>query len=108
VINIPQKKKVATIEARMDLARLSGKVLLPTLVKQTTEMFFNHSVQCVSNSVVRSYPGVMDLQVISFEALKSSALMTNDPLDREYVSRFTWKHLDIYSCEHLIPSPSLH
>jgi spore coat polysaccharide biosynthesis protein SpsF len=83
-------------------------VIDPDLVEQTIQMFLNHSVQYVSNSVIRSYPDGMDVQVLEFEALKSSALMTNDTLDREHVSRFIWQHPDIFSCVHLIAPPSLH
>jgi spore coat polysaccharide biosynthesis protein SpsF len=83
-------------------------IIDPDLVEQTIRMFFNHSAQYASNSVVRSYPDGMDTQVMSFEGLKSSALMTNDPLDHEHVSRFMWKHPEIYSCVHLIAPPSLH
>jgi|TARA_B110000879_G_scaffold209393_1_gene297015 spore coat polysaccharide biosynthesis protein SpsF len=83
-------------------------IIDPDLVEQTIRMFLNHSVQYASNSVVRSYPDGMDTQVINFESLKSSALMTNDPLDREHVSRFIWKNPDIFSCVQLIAPPSLH
>ena len=80
----------------------------PDLVEQTIQMFLNHSVQYVSNSVIRSYPDGMDTQVMSFDALKSSAFMTNDPLDREHVTRFIWQHPEVFSRVHLIAPPSLH
>jgi len=83
-------------------------VIDPDLVEQTIQMYLNHSVQYVSNSVVRSYPDGMDTQVISFEALKSSASMTNHPLDREHVSRFIWQHPEFFSCINLIAPPSLY
>ena len=83
-------------------------VIDPDLVEQTIQMYLNHSVQYASNSVIRSYPDGMDTQVINFEALKSSALMTNHPLDREHVSRFIWQHPEIFSCINLIAPPSLH
>jgi spore coat polysaccharide biosynthesis protein SpsF len=83
-------------------------IIDPDLIEQTIQMFFNHSVEYVSNSVIRSYPDGMDTQVMSFEALKSSALMTIDPLDREHVSRFIWKHPETFSCVHLVAPPSLH
>lgn len=82
-------------------------VIDPELVEQTIQIYLNNSVQYASNSVVRSYPDGMDTQVISFEALKSSAAMTNHPLDREHVSRFIWQHPEIFSCINLIAPPSL-
>ena len=83
-------------------------VIDPDLVEQTIQMYLNHSVQYVSNSVIRSYPDGMDTQVMSFDALKSSASMTNHPLDREHVSRFIWQHPEIFSCVNLIAPPSLY
>lgn len=83
-------------------------VIDPDLVEQTIRMFFNHSVQYASNSLVRSYPDGMDTQVMWFNALKSSALMTSDPLDREHVSRFICQHPELFSRVHLIAPPSLH
>ena len=82
-------------------------VIDPDLIEQTIQMYLNHSVQYVSNSVIRSYPDGMDTQVMSFDALKSSASMTNNPLDREHVSRFIWQHPEIFSCINLIAPPSL-
>ena len=83
-------------------------VIDPDLVEQTIRMFFNHSVQYASNSLVRSYPDGMDTQVMWFETLKSSASMTSDPLDREHVSRFICQHPELFSRVHLIAPPSLH
>ena len=83
-------------------------VIDPDLVEQTIQVYLNNSVQYASNSVIRSYPDGMDTQVISFEALKSSASMTNHPLDREHVSRFIWQHPEIFSCINLLAPPSLY
>lgn len=83
-------------------------VIDPDLVEQTIRMFFNHTVQYASNSLVRSYPDGMDTQVMWFEALKSSASMTSDPLDREHVSRFICQHPELFSRVHLVAPPSLH
>jgi len=83
-------------------------VIDPDLVEQTIQMFFHNDVQYVANSLIRSYPDGMDTQVMLFSALKSSATMTNDPLDREHVSRFICRHPELFSRVHLIAPPSLH
>ena len=83
-------------------------VIDPDLIEQTIQMYLNHSVDYASNSVIRSYPDGMDTQVINFEVLQRSAEMTNDPLDREHVSRFMWMNPKIFSCIHLIAPPSLY
>lgn len=83
-------------------------VIDPDLVEQAIRMFLHHDVQYVANSLIRSYPDGMDTQVMSFSALKSSATMTNDLLDREHVSRFICQHPELFSRVHLIAPPSLH
>lgn len=83
-------------------------IIDPDLVEQTIRMFFHHNADYVSNSLVRSYPDGMDTQVFSLEALKRSAQMTNDPLDREHVSRHMCQHPELFSRVHLIAPPSLH
>ncbi|UYO93976.1 glycosyltransferase family protein [Pollutimonas sp. M17] len=83
-------------------------VIDPDLVEQTIRMFFHHDVQYVANSLIRSYPDGMDTQVMGLSALKLSATMTNDRLDREHVSRFICQHPEMFSHLHLIAPPSLH
>jgi spore coat polysaccharide biosynthesis protein SpsF len=83
-------------------------VIDPDLIEQTIQIFFNHQVQYASNSLVRSYPDGMDTQVMWLDALKSSAALTNDQLDREHVTRFICRHPEIYPRAHLVAPPSLH
>lgn len=83
-------------------------VIDPELIEQTVRMYFHNDVDYASNSIVRSYPDGMDAQVISMAALKGSAELTNDPLDREHVSRYLWQHPDRYRITHLVAPPSLH
>jgi spore coat polysaccharide biosynthesis protein SpsF len=83
-------------------------VIDPDIVEQTIRMFFAHRVEYVSNGLIRSYPDGMDTQVMRFSALQASATMTRDPLDREHVSRFIYRHPEIFPQVHLIAPPSLH
>lgn len=83
-------------------------VIDPDIVEQTIRMFFAHNAQYVSNGCIRSYPDGMDTQVMRFSALKMSAAMTEDPIDREHVSRFIYRHPDMFSQVHLVAPPSLH
>ena len=83
-------------------------VIDPDLVEQTIRMFLAHEVDYVSNSIIRSYPDGMDTQVMSMQALRNSAEMTQDPLNREHVSRFIWQHPERYRIVNLVAPPSLH
>ncbi len=83
-------------------------IIDPDLVEQTIRMFKRHNVAYVANSCVSSYPDGMDTQVFRLETLKRSAAMTDDPLDREHVSRFIVYHPEIFPHVYLIAPPSLH
>lgn len=82
-------------------------VIDPDLVEQTIRTFLHHRVDYVSNSVVRSYPDGMDTQVMTLAALQRSAELSDDPLDREHVSRFIYQHPDMFSLVHVVAPPSL-
>ncbi|MGE4340104.1 MAG: NTP transferase domain-containing protein [Pigmentiphaga sp.] len=81
----------------------------PDLVEQTIRVFRRNekAVYC-ANSFISSYPDGMDTQVFTFDALKTSAAMTDDPLDREHVSRHIVQHPDLFPHVYLIAPPSLH
>lgn len=91
------------------LVQITGDcpVIDPDLVDQTISTFFHNDVDYASNSIVRSYPIGMDTQVISMPVLKASYQLTDDPLDREHVSRYLWQRPDQYKFAHLVAPPSL-
>jgi len=78
------------------------------LIEQTIRMFLYNNVQYASNSLIRSFPDGMDTQVMQFESLKSSAQLTQHPLDIEHVSRFICNHPELYPRVHLVAPPSLY
>lgn len=80
----------------------------PDLVEQTIRIYLHNEVDYASNSIVSSYPIGMGTQVISMSVLKASADLTDDPLDREHVSRYLWQRPDQYRFAHLVAPPSLH
>ncbi|MBF0164655.1 MAG: glycosyltransferase family protein [Magnetococcales bacterium] len=50
----------------------------------------------VSNTLVRSYPRGMDVQVFSTATLADVASRTSDPVDHEHVSLFIYEHPELY------------
>jgi spore coat polysaccharide biosynthesis protein SpsF len=83
-------------------------IIDPDLVEQTIRMFFQHDVDYLSNSLIRSYPDGMDTQVFFLQALKRSETMTSNPLDLEHVSRYMCNHPEEFPRAHLVAPPSLH
>ena len=57
-------------------------IIDPKIVEQTISVFKSNQVDYVSNGHIRSFPDGMDTQVFRLDALKRSAAMTNDRLDR--------------------------
>jgi spore coat polysaccharide biosynthesis protein SpsF len=84
-------------------------IIDPDLVEQTIRVFKRNekAVYC-ANSFISSYPDGMDTQVITLEALKRSFSMTDDPLDREHVSRHIVQNPELFPHVYLIAPPSLH
>lgn len=83
-------------------------IIDPGIVEQTIAMFKAHSVDYVSNAIVRSYPDGMDVQVMGLNTLRKSSAMTIDPLDLEHVTLHIRNNPDIFSRVHLVAPPELH
>ncbi|MEO8021570.1 glycosyltransferase family protein [Polaromonas sp.] len=83
-------------------------IIDPDLVEQTIRVFKHHQVAYCANSFFSSYPDGMDTQVITLDALKKSFSMTDDPLDREHVSRHIVNNPQLFPHAYLVAPPSLH
>ena len=83
-------------------------IIDPDLVEQTIRVFKHHLAVYCANSFFSSYPDGMDTQVITLEALKKSFAMTDDPLDREHVSRHIVNNPQLFPHAYLVAPPSLH
>lgn len=83
-------------------------IIDPDLVEQTILVFKRNNAVYCANSFISSYPDGMDTQVITLEALKKSFSMTDDPLDREHVSRHIVNNPQLFPHVYLVAPPSLH
>lgn len=83
-------------------------IIDPEIVEQTIRMFKSHQADYVSNALVRSYPDGMDTQVFSLDALKRSAAMTKNRLDREHVTLHIRSHPELFTHIHLVAPPEIH
>ena len=80
----------------------------PQIVEQYVEIYKNNKVDYVNNCNIRSYPDGMDTQVININALKKSALLTQNKLDREHVSLFIRNNPNIFSSINIVSTPDLY
>ena len=80
----------------------------PELISQCIEIHKNNKADFVSNSLIPSYPGGMDVAVFSLDVLKKSELMAKDPLHREHVCLNIVEHPEIFSRLNVIAPPKLY
>lgn len=84
-------------------------IIDPDLVEQTIRVFKrNENAVYCANSFFSSYPDGMDTQVMTLDALTRSFAMTEDPIDREHVSRHIVQNPQLFPHVYLIAPPSLH
>jgi spore coat polysaccharide biosynthesis protein SpsF len=83
-------------------------IIDPQIVEQTIRMFKAHQADYVSNAHIRSYPDGMDVQVFRLDALKRSAALTEDRLDREHVTLHIRNHPQLFTHIHLVAPPEIH
>lgn len=83
-------------------------IIDPGIIEQHIEIFKNNNVDYVNNVKVRSYPDGMDTQVIKIDALKKSALLTKEKLDREHVSLFIRNNPNKFSTINICSTPDLY
>lgn len=69
----------------------------PDIVSKVIQTHHEAGKDYASNVLTRSYPIGMDVQVFSTEVLADVASRTQDPVDREHVSLYIYRHPEIYS-----------
>ena len=80
----------------------------PSVVDQFITIFLANKAEYVSNSIVRSYPDGMDVQVFSLEILKKSYKLTNEKLDREHVTLHIRNNPNLFSHLNIIAPPEIY
>lgn len=83
-------------------------ILDPDIVEQTIRVFVSNECEYASNVHVPSYPIGMDAQVFWTDTLSRSYSMTDNPLDREHVTRHIRRHPELFRHVHLVAPPNLH
>ena len=61
----------------------------PVLVDKLIEKYFEYKCpDYLSNTISRTYPDGLDIEIIKFDALKKANLLSKNKLDKEHVTRF--------------------
>lgn len=64
----------------------------PEVIDQLTGLYLANRYDYVSNNLKRTFPLGLDTQVFSTKTLALVAQLTRDPVDREHVSLYIYKH----------------
>ncbi|MBN8553981.1 MAG: glycosyltransferase family protein [Deltaproteobacteria bacterium] len=78
----------------------------PEIVDQAIRIFLESpsSASYVSNTIHRTFPRGLDVEVFSFEALKNAHEKATDQADREHVTPFIKRHTDLPHLKNILHS----
>lgn len=64
----------------------------PAIVDEVIDYYLNHQVDYATNTLERTFPRGMDVEVFSFSALERAAKEAVRPEEREHVTPFFYRH----------------
>jgi spore coat polysaccharide biosynthesis protein SpsF len=80
-------------------------VIDPGLIERVIEAYRTSGADYCSNVLTRSYPIGMDTQVFATRILADALGRTDDPVDREHVSLFIYRHPELYRLHNVSADP---
>lgn len=83
-------------------------LLDPEIVDQVIQVFReNDQIDYVSNTLERTFPRGLDVEVFSFRALQQAAQRANRSEEREHVTLYLYRHPEIFQLRNVAHTPSL-
>lgn len=73
----------------------------PDIVDQVLDVYLSQQVDYASNTLKRTYPRGLDVQVFSTNLLDEVNILTSDPIDHEHVSLYIYEHPEKYRLANL-------
>lgn len=73
----------------------------PTIVDECIQTFLEGDYDYVSNTIERSYPDGLDVQVFPVSVLEEVNNLTDNPIDHEHVSLYIYEHPERYRLKNL-------
>ncbi len=76
------------------VVRLTGDCPLsdPRLVNTAIEQIESQGADYVSNTLVRTFPNGLDVEAVRADALRAALAEAHDPVEREHVTPFVYRH----------------
>lgn len=90
--------QAATLYDAQVVVRLTADcpVIDPQVIDRAICLYREHDFDYVSNTVNRTYPRGMDVEVFSYEVLKESHRKASSPAEREHVTPYIYRRPSIY------------
>ncbi|CUI16639.1 Acylneuraminate cytidylyltransferase [Candidatus Protochlamydia naegleriophila] len=81
----------------------------PEIVDAVIDAFKRESpaIDYISNSLKRTYPRGLDVEIFSFEALKKAYQLAIKPEEREHVTVYLYRHPELFKLKNMAHHPSL-
>lgn len=92
------------------IVRVSGDCPLidPQIIDEIISDFYKNYPNChyVSNTLERTFPRGMDVEVFSFKALKKAATASSEPEEREHVTPYIYRHPELFKLANVSHNPN--
>ncbi len=87
-----------------DIVRLTADCPLidPSVVDEAIELRKSTGADYVSNSLQRTYPRGLDVEVFPLQILEEAGRDAVDAYDREHVTPYIYRHPEVYTCRDLL------
>ncbi len=80
----------------------------PQIVDMVIEKAISSNADYTSNIIKRTFPDGYDVEVIKYPILKKIHSVTNDPADREHVTRYILNNLSLFNTVNVESASDLH
>lgn len=88
------------------VVRVTGDCPLidPVVVDTVVEFYLQHQFDYVSNTIVRSYPRGLDVEVCSLDLLERVLKLAKKPEEKEHVTLYIYEHPEVFSIGSVVRS----
>jgi spore coat polysaccharide biosynthesis protein SpsF len=80
----------------------------PDIIIKALDLFYHLKVDYLSNTLNRTYPRGLDVEIFSFKALEKAATEASSLYDREHVTSYITSHPDQFHLANFIDSEDMH
>jgi spore coat polysaccharide biosynthesis protein SpsF len=79
----------------------------PFLIDRLIEILLKEKLDFIFNNYPPSYPEGLDTEIFTFDALEKAYLNTNSKFDREHVTQFFYKNIELFNTRNILNNENL-